>query len=154
MRVGGKEVKRVLATRKNVRIPADAKKAQKLAKKFLKDLGKKVSKHLGNTPDVALTGYTNPALCEHLLERIGFKPGMFPTIEKSYRLTGYEEDWNVVRDKVETSDRLPLLRALLGDDTLDTWKQVGFQRIYLPMWAEPWDSQRAEATFKALADYS
>jgi alkanesulfonate monooxygenase SsuD/methylene tetrahydromethanopterin reductase-like flavin-dependent oxidoreductase (luciferase family) len=39
-------------------------------------------------------------------------------------------------------------------DTLDTWKQVGFQRIYLPMWAEPWDSQRAEATFKGLSRYT
>jgi alkanesulfonate monooxygenase SsuD/methylene tetrahydromethanopterin reductase-like flavin-dependent oxidoreductase (luciferase family) len=39
-------------------------------------------------------------------------------------------------------------------ETLHTWQQVGFQRIYLPMWIEPWDKQRAEATFKGLANYS
>ena len=39
-------------------------------------------------------------------------------------------------------------------DTLHTWQQVGFQRIYLPMWIKPWDRQQAEATFKGLAGYS
>ena len=39
-------------------------------------------------------------------------------------------------------------------DTLHTWQQVGFQRIYLPMWTSPWDRERAEATFKGLARYS
>lgn len=38
-------------------------------------------------------------------------------------------------------------------ETLDTWQQVGFQRIYLPMWIKPWNSHRAEATFKGLANY-
>lgn len=38
-------------------------------------------------------------------------------------------------------------------DTLNTWQQVGFQRIYLPMWIAPWNSHRAEATFKGLANY-
>ena len=39
-------------------------------------------------------------------------------------------------------------------ETLHTWQQVGFQRIYLPMWIKPWDRHRAEATFKGLAGYS
>ena len=38
-------------------------------------------------------------------------------------------------------------------ETLHTWEEVGFQRIYLPKWIEPWDSQKAEATFKGLAAY-
>ena len=32
-------------------------------------------------------------------------------------------------------------------------QDVGFQRIYLPMWTKPWDRQRAEATFKGLSRY-
>lgn len=39
-------------------------------------------------------------------------------------------------------------------ETLRTWRQVGFQRIYLPMWIKPWDRQEAEATFKGLSGYS
>ena len=39
-------------------------------------------------------------------------------------------------------------------ETLHTRQQVGFQRIYLPMWIKPWNSQQAEATFKGLAKYS
>ncbi|MGB7860884.1 MAG: LLM class flavin-dependent oxidoreductase, partial [Acidimicrobiia bacterium] len=38
-------------------------------------------------------------------------------------------------------------------ETLHSWEQVGFQRIYLPKWIEPWDSEQAEATFKGLAAY-
>ncbi len=38
-------------------------------------------------------------------------------------------------------------------ETLHTWQQVGFQRIYLPMWIKPWDKQQAEAIFKGLANY-
>lgn len=39
-------------------------------------------------------------------------------------------------------------------ETLHTWEEVGFQRIYLPMWIKPWDRQQAAATFKGLADFS
>ena len=39
-------------------------------------------------------------------------------------------------------------------ETLHTWEQVGFQRIYLPMWISKWNRQQAEATFKGLAGYS
>jgi alkanesulfonate monooxygenase SsuD/methylene tetrahydromethanopterin reductase-like flavin-dependent oxidoreductase (luciferase family) len=39
-------------------------------------------------------------------------------------------------------------------DALSVWREVGFQRIYMPMWARPWDPQRAEATFRALAAFS
>jgi alkanesulfonate monooxygenase SsuD/methylene tetrahydromethanopterin reductase-like flavin-dependent oxidoreductase (luciferase family) len=38
-------------------------------------------------------------------------------------------------------------------ETLRNWQNVGFQRIYLPMWSKPWDRQRAEATFKGLSRY-
>jgi alkanesulfonate monooxygenase SsuD/methylene tetrahydromethanopterin reductase-like flavin-dependent oxidoreductase (luciferase family) len=39
-------------------------------------------------------------------------------------------------------------------ETLHKWQDVGFQRIYLPMWTKPWDRQRAEATFKGLSRYT
>ena len=39
-------------------------------------------------------------------------------------------------------------------ETLHTWEKVGFQRIYLPLWTNPWDKQKAEATFKGLANYT
>jgi alkanesulfonate monooxygenase SsuD/methylene tetrahydromethanopterin reductase-like flavin-dependent oxidoreductase (luciferase family) len=39
-------------------------------------------------------------------------------------------------------------------ETLKDWQDVGFQRIYLPMWGKPWDRQRAEATFKGLSRYT
>jgi len=39
-------------------------------------------------------------------------------------------------------------------ETLHEWQDIGFQRIYLPMWAKPWDRQRAEATFKGLSRYT
>jgi alkanesulfonate monooxygenase SsuD/methylene tetrahydromethanopterin reductase-like flavin-dependent oxidoreductase (luciferase family) len=38
-------------------------------------------------------------------------------------------------------------------ETLHDWQDVGFQRIYLPVWGKPWDRQRAEATFKGLSRY-
>jgi alkanesulfonate monooxygenase SsuD/methylene tetrahydromethanopterin reductase-like flavin-dependent oxidoreductase (luciferase family) len=39
-------------------------------------------------------------------------------------------------------------------ETLHTWQEVGFQRIYLPMWVEAWDGERAESTFEGVAGYS
>ncbi len=39
-------------------------------------------------------------------------------------------------------------------ETLHDWEDVGFQRIYLPMWSKPWDRQRTEATFKGLSRYT
>jgi hypothetical protein len=38
-------------------------------------------------------------------------------------------------------------------ERLHDWQGLGFQRIYLPVWGEPWGRQRAEATFKGLSQY-
>jgi len=38
-------------------------------------------------------------------------------------------------------------------EALDVWRGIGFQRIYMPMWARPWDPQRAAATFRSLARF-
>lgn len=39
-------------------------------------------------------------------------------------------------------------------EALETWRRVGFQRIYMPMWTQAWDAERAEATFRGLASYA
>ena len=38
-------------------------------------------------------------------------------------------------------------------ETLHTWEDAGFQRIYLPMWIKPWEREQAEVTFKGLNNY-
>jgi alkanesulfonate monooxygenase SsuD/methylene tetrahydromethanopterin reductase-like flavin-dependent oxidoreductase (luciferase family) len=38
-------------------------------------------------------------------------------------------------------------------ETLHYWETVGFERIYLPMWTEPWDKHNAQAKFEGLARY-
>ena len=38
-------------------------------------------------------------------------------------------------------------------EALHTWQQVGFERIYVPMWISPWDKERAEATMRGLAEF-
>jgi len=39
-------------------------------------------------------------------------------------------------------------------ETVHFWEEVGFDRIYLPMWSQPWDKHQAKATFDGLAKYS
>jgi alkanesulfonate monooxygenase SsuD/methylene tetrahydromethanopterin reductase-like flavin-dependent oxidoreductase (luciferase family) len=38
-------------------------------------------------------------------------------------------------------------------ETLHFWEGVGFDRIYLPLWVEPWDKDQTQATFDGLNRY-
>lgn len=122
-RVGGAAVQKMLSGPKP-KVPKDEKDRIKKARGLLAQLGETVSKALGNTPSVALTGYTNPALCEHLLEKSGFSPDMFPSVRSSYRLVGFvpESVESAIGKIMSSGGSLPILRALLGDDAVDSWR--------------------------------
>lgn len=81
---------------------------------------------------------------------------------------GYETELDdIIRERASARGMEPnQLRQRISDfglpigtwdqvyETLHFWEEVGFDRIYLPMWSQPWDEHQAKATFDALAKYS
>lgn len=105
-----------LLSGKRQEIPDKPEKVKALARKLVGELGKKISAKLGNTPAVAISNYTSPALVEHFLSQYGIPRNMLESEVEHLQ----SEMMRAAGAPIDL-ERLPMLTILYGKDAMSEW---------------------------------
>jgi hypothetical protein len=97
-------------------VPSDAEKARRLARRLVNDLGKKISSKLGNTPAVAISNYTNPALVEQFLFEYGIPRSVLESDAEHLR-----QEYMRVALTLPVPSKVPMLTILYGGEAVSEW---------------------------------
>ena len=106
--------------KENKAVHPDPEKAKKEAKKIVKRIGVRVSSKLGNTPSVAISNYTSPALVEYCLAQSGYSRQLLEAVDPHEKSMA-----NTAATRPYTPLNLGLLGALYGRDRVQAWS-AGF----------------------------